>query len=147
MAIMRWAPFGALGSLEREMQDLFDRFTPWRAEGDLVPATDVYRDNGTLVVRTELPGVDPSAIDVEVEGSMLHIRGEKRDEREVDEADRYLYERRYGRFERDIPLPEGVDAGSVAASFEHGVLTVRVAMPEVEEAAPKKVKVEVKRSS
>ncbi len=143
MAIMRWTPFGALGSLEREMQDFFDRFTPWRGEGALVPATDVYRDNGTLVVRTELPGVDPAGIEVEVQGSILHIRGEKRHEREIDEADRYLYECRYGRFERDIPLPEGVDADAVEASFAHGVLTVRVAVPQTEEAAPRTIKVEV----
>lgn len=147
MAIMRWAPFGALGSLEREMQDLLDRFTPWRGEGHLVPATDVYRENGTLVVRVELPGVDPSGIDVEVEGSMLRIRGEKREEKTIEEADRYLYECRYGRFERDIPLPERVDAAAVAASFEHGVLTVRVAVPDAEEAAPKKIRVEVTETS
>jgi HSP20 family protein len=147
MAIMRWTPFGALGSLEREVQDLFDRFTTRRGDSRLVPATDVYRANDTLVVRTELPGVDPSGIDVEVEGSILHIRGEKLDEREIDEPDRYVYECRYGRFERDIPLPQGVDAETVEASLEHGVLTVRVGLPASAAAAPRKVAVEVTKES
>jgi HSP20 family protein len=136
---------GALGSFEREMQDLLSRIAPWRwSEGaTLAPATDIYREDGTLVVRTELPGVDPEAIDVEVVGTTLRIRGEKRHEREVADADRYVYECRYGKFERDVPLPEGVDASAVVARFDHGVLTVRIAVPEAAETGRKKIEVEV----
>lgn len=145
MAIMRWAPFGAIGSFEREMQDLLERFAPrrWTEGLALIPATDMYREEGVVFVRAELPGVDPEAIDVELEGTILRIRGEKRSEKEVEEADSYLYECRYGRFEREVPLPEGVDASEVEASFDQGVLTVRIALPAAEEASPKKIKVEV----
>jgi len=149
MAIMRWAPFGALGSFEREMQDILDRFAPWRwtEEPVWMPATDMYREDGKLVIRTELPGVDPKAIDVEIEGSTLHIRGEKRHEQEVTGADRYLYECRYGSFRRDVPLPEGVDPEVIEAAFDKGILTVRIALPEETASHGHKINVEVAEGS
>ena len=146
MAITRWAPFSAFTSLEREMQDMMDRFTmrPWTEGFDWKPATDVYRENGDLIVRAELPGIDPEeGLTVEVEGNVLHITGEKRLEREVEEADRYLRESHFGSFRRDVLLPEGVEPDDIVATLEHGVLTVRVPMPTEAAEEPNTTKVEV----
>lgn len=148
MAITRWAPFSAFTSLEREMQEMFDKFTsrPWFEGFSWKPSTDVYRDEGELVVRAEIPGIDPEkGLKVEVEGNVLHIEGEKKEEKEVEEDNRFVRECHYGSFRRDVLLPEGVTDDDIRATFDNGVLTVRVAVPveEPEEAAPKAVKIPV----
>jgi HSP20 family protein len=146
MAIMRWAPFAAFPSLERDLQDLLDRIGamaeteefPWR------PSTDVYRENGTLVLKAELPGIDPKTeLTIDVEDDVLHISGEKTFERETEESDRFIKERRFGSFSRDLVLPEGVDPGAITAHYDNGILTVVVPLPTEVTAEPKKVTVEV----
>jgi HSP20 family protein len=95
------------------------------------PSVDVDRHNGDLIVSVELPGIDPAKdVEITVDGDVLVVKGEKSEEREVSEDDRYVHERRYGKFIRRIPLPEGVSADKVMASYDSGVLTVRVTLPE-----------------
>ncbi len=144
MAITRWEPFGVFTTLERDMQDLIDRLgvrpvtTGWR------PATDVYRENGTLMVRTELPGIDPDTeLEIDVENNVLHITGEKKTDREVKDENRYLRERRFGTFRRDVLLPEGVDAEAITATYDQGILTVSVPLPVESEVSTDKVTVKV----
>jgi HSP20 family protein len=131
MAIVRWAPFSAFTSLQREMQEMLDRFAtrPVFEGFDFRPLTDVVREGDELVITAELPGIDPAELDIELEGNVLHIKGEKKVEREVDEHDRYLRECRYGSFRRDVMLPEGVDAQAIKAEYDKGVLTVRMPLP------------------
>jgi HSP20 family protein len=128
MAITRWAPFSTLSSLEREMRDIFDRIGG-ATEFEWSPSTDVYREDGDLVVRAEIPGIDADGVSVEMEGNVLHISGEKTEKTEIDEEDRYLRECHYGSFRRDVLLPETVSKEAVKASFVNGVLTVRVSLP------------------
>ncbi len=151
MAIMRWTPFSAFTSLEREMQSFFDRMLGserplmFRERAPFVwrPAVDMTREDGNMVIRAELPGIDPEKdLEIEVEDNVLHIRGERHIEREIDEEDRYLSERFVGHFERNLMLPEGVDPDKLEASYQKGVLTVRVPVPV--EALPKGKKIEVK---
>jgi len=118
-----WGP--APGDVWQSWMDrAFGRGTelfPWR------PAVDVFTREGSLVVEMELPGLDPDRdIEVAVEDDVLVISGERSREHEVAEADRYLFERSFGRFERRIPLPEDADAEAVAAGYEKGVLRVTV---------------------
>ncbi len=147
MAIARWAPFSAFTSLEQEMQSLLDRIgaRPWSEGFGWKPETDIYREEGALVVRAELPGLDPDAdLDITVESNVLQIKGEKSESHEVDEADRYVSERRFGSFQRSVMLPEGVDPEAVTADYDNGVLTVRVALPATpSEDEPRKVHVDV----
>ncbi len=141
MAILRWAPFSAFTALERQMREVLDRFeTRPSIEGFVwKPATDVYREDGTIIIRSGLPGIDPGEVDIEVEGNLLRISGEKRVARETSEKDRFLRECRYGSYRREVVLPEGVDPDAIVANFDNGVLTVRVPLPvEVAEEAPKK---------
>lgn len=129
MELKTWSP---LLDLEREMRSMLGPF--WPAETGERPVrvvTDMRREGDKLVVTVEMPGIDPDKdISVSVEGDALIIKGEKTGEREVKEEDLYLKERRFGRFERTVVLPDGVDPDSVTASYDKGVLTVEVPVPE-----------------
>jgi len=101
-----------------------------------------FAEEGTLVVRAELAGVDPDKdIEVSVEGDMLHIRAERREEEKTESRDYVRREHRYGSFHRDIPLPKGISEGDVKASYKNGILEVRAPMKEAELAAVKKIPV------
>ncbi len=150
MAITRWAPFDALTSLERGMQTLERQLhsvlggvPPVGEDVDWRPDTDVYREGDTLVVRAELPGIDPGEhLEIEVEENVLRIRGHKRFDREIEDEHRFVRECRFGSFERAVLLPEGVEPDTVSAVYENGVLMVRVPVP-AEMTAGRKVPIEV----
>ncbi len=96
--------------------------------GGFTPAAEVTRDGDDAVVRLELPGVDVAKdVTVEIEHGRLVVRGERRDERSDDRDGRTLREVRYGSFRRSFGLPAHVTADAVAASYDAGVLSVRVA--------------------
>lgn len=129
----------ALAKRERfEMPEPVRRFF----EGDWdTPALRVeeFRDGGSLVVRAELPGIDPEKdVDVSVSDGVLHIQAERQEKTENKDKDGYRTEFRYGMFTRDIALPRGVKEEDVTASYRDGVLEVRVPVPEGAE-EPKKV--------
>jgi HSP20 family protein len=133
VAMTKWAPFGAFTELEQEMQTLLDHFggRPWLEGFGWRPDTDIYRDDMTLVVEVDLPGIDPSVdLHLNVAGSVLRIEGEKCESRAIEDTNRYLRERRCGCFCRSVMLPDGVDAASVIAHYENGTLTVRIPIPE-----------------
>jgi HSP20 family protein len=143
MELKLWSPFW---SAEREIQTLFKRLErAFGSEPDVMAwkiVTDMFRDNGNLVVKAEIPGIDPEKdVQIAVEGDVLHIHGEKSMEKEVSGDDRFLKERAYGSFDRRIPLPDGVDADKVVATYDKGVLTVKVPMPAAAEPPIKKVPV------
>ncbi|HEU4567821.1 MAG TPA: Hsp20/alpha crystallin family protein [Marmoricola sp.] len=91
------------------------------------PAAETLRDGADAVIRLEVPGVGTDDFDVELVAGRLVIRGERRDEREEDTDGRHLREIRYGSFERSFALPAHVTAEDISASYEAGVLNVRVA--------------------
>jgi len=96
-------------------------------DADFSPAAEVDRDGDDAVVRVELPGVDiDKDVNVEVENGQLVIHGERRDEHTEDKNGRTLHELRYGSFRRSFTLPSHVDSDAIAASYDKGVLTVRV---------------------
>ena len=147
MAIVRWRPFET--AWDREMLAMMDRFfgRDWFAGEDLgwKPRVDMFRRNGNLIVRAELPGIDPAKdLDIEVEGDLLHIRGERKFDEEVTDEDRYVKERFYGSYDRRLVLPEGVDPDKLEATYEAGVLTITVPLPV--EVQPTARKIEVTKS-
>lgn len=122
--LMRW--FDARRSPIEMIERLFEGDTS--ATGIRV---EELVDGNTLVVRAELPGIDPDK-DVEVtvtEGS-LQIKGERQEKKEHKEKDSYRSEFRYGSFVRRLPLPEGVKQEDITASYKDGVLEVRAPIPE-----------------
>ncbi len=105
------------------------------------PQIDVHRADGQIVVRADLPGVNPRDVKVEVEDGALTISGERREEHE-EKGDQYSRtERVYGQFFRAVPLPEGVDDNQIQASFDNGVLEIRVPEPKQQPRQAKRVEV------
>ncbi|HKP41145.1 Hsp20/alpha crystallin family protein [Mycobacterium sp.] len=99
----------------------------WLA-GAFTPAAEIVKDGDDAVVRVELPGVDVEKdVNVEVDRGYLVIRGERRDERADEAGGRTLREVRYGSFRRSFKLPTHVTGEAISASYDKGVLTVRVA--------------------
>ncbi len=98
-------------------------------QAGFVPAADVVRDGDDAVVRLELPGISTASdVTVEIVGDRLVVRGERRDEQEATERrGPRVREVRYGSFRRSFPLPTHVSADAVSASYDAGVLSVRVA--------------------
>lgn len=147
MAIVRWKPFRAMTSMERQMRDLqsfFDAVGEQSGRSTWSPAMDVFRRNGTLVLEAELPGIDPKEdIDIEIEDGMLNLTGERSESRETEENGRFITERRFGRFQRNLVLPDGVDPDSVKARYEDGLLTIEVPVPEDQDTGRLKRKVDV----
>jgi HSP20 family molecular chaperone IbpA len=137
-----------IGSLEQRMDDLLRTVFGRRArlaypalplfvERPFVPAVDVLAREGNLVVRVELPGVDPAKdIQVSIEKGELVIKGERTQEEELEEGTYYRMERSYGAFERRLPIPEGVDEEAITATYEGGVLEVVVPEAIVKLEAP-----------
>ncbi|POR47144.1 Hsp20/alpha crystallin family protein [Bosea psychrotolerans] len=136
-----WAP---VDRLLHEVERLFERFGagavqlpfsrtslfhgawPRDVSWGLNPAIDVTERDKNYKVTAELPGIDPSDIEVKLSNGVLTIKGEKKDENERREADYHLSERHYGAFLRSFQLPDGVDADKVEALFEKGVLTIKL---------------------
>jgi HSP20 family protein len=134
--LTRWNPWRDLVSLEKEMSDLTNRvfgsgwFTPETRGGNgqsWTPAVDVFSRDGNLVIRAELPGIDPEKdVDITVQDGVLYIKGERRHEERTERDNYYRFESSYGSFHRAVPLPEGVKEDDVQASYENGILEVTV---------------------
>lgn len=89
-------------------------------------AGEVVETEREIVVRLEVPGMEKADCEVTIEGNMLYVSGEKRLERESDEGRYHVMERAYGSFQRAVPLPDNVDGDRAEASYQNGVLTVRL---------------------
>jgi HSP20 family protein len=150
---MKLAVYEEIGELERRMDDLMRSFLGPRARltrpvlplflpKPFVPVTDVFVRDEDLMIRVELPGIDPATdVTVCVEGGHLVIRGERKQVGDVKEEAYYRLETVYGTFERFIPLPEGFDEGEIEAAYEDGVLEVIVpaAAKALEPAKPRTI--------
>lgn len=130
-------------SLERDVQSMFDRmFGRELATMPFRPTVDVVTEDDALVATFEIPGIVPEKdVEILVEDEVLVVKGEKTIETKTDEKNRHIVERRYGSFERHIPLPEGADVEAIAAGYDKGILTVRVPVHAVEPSAIKKIPV------
>ena len=105
------------------------------------PAVDIYETEHKLVVKADLPEVDPKDLDIRVENNILTIRGERKFEKKVSEENYLRVERAYGSFTRSFTLANTVNAEAIKADYQNGVLTLSI--PKREEAKPKQIKVNV----
>jgi HSP20 family protein len=108
------------------------RFRPGEL-GTFAPKVDLFKKDGKVVVRADLPGVKLDDVSVEITDNAVVIEGERSYEHEEDERGVYRLERSYGRFHREVPLPEGVKAESATATFKNGVLEIAIEAPETEQ--------------
>jgi HSP20 family protein len=106
------------------------------------PALDMEETDDAIIVKADVPGVDPKDLDIRVTGDVLTIKGEKRTEEEEKTRERHRVERSYGAFSRSVTLPEVVDPDKIQAEVKSGVLTVT--MPKKAEAKARKIQIDVK---
>lgn len=145
MSIIRWDPFDEIMSMRESMDRLFEDFFSRRPRqaGPLVwqPAVEISETDAEVVVKAELPGIDPKHVEVNVADDTLTIKGEAKAEQEEKRRNYYRRELRYGAFQRAIALPVEVKGDEAKATFRHGILEVKV--PKAERVRPKPVKIEV----
>jgi HSP20 family protein len=120
--------------------------TRWAAQRDMLlggwaPVVDVNESASDVGITVELPGIDPSAVEITYENDVLTVRGEKKSTRkEGDTETRYhIVERTFGAFTRSFRLPKGLDESKIDAQYANGVLTIRV--PKAAVAAPRKIEI------
>jgi HSP20 family protein len=143
-----------VSTLHGRLNRLFDEaFRGWPATtqddggslvGQWVPSVDVTEDKDAVQIMAELPGVKAEDVKISLENNVLTIRGEKRQVAEENAERVHRYERYYGVFERSFTVPTTVDADHIKASYDLGVLTVR--LPKAERAKPRQIEVKVETS-
>jgi HSP20 family protein len=147
MALVRWEPVRELNSLQQEMNRLFSTFfdTPTPGNGGparrWIPAMDLVETDEHYVLTADLPGLSQDDINLEFDGNVLSLSGERRTEQVDRKEGYYRLERATGAFSRSLTLPEGTDADAVTATFDKGVLEVRI--PKPEQRKPTKVSIQV----
>src|SRR3954449_8680020 len=148
MAIVRWEPLREFSTLQNEMNRLFNTVFDAPAGGNnggtlrrWMPAMDLVETGEHFVLRADLPGLSEEDVNIEVEDRVLTISGERKAEHETTKEGYHRVERAFGGFSRSLTLPEGVDPEGVAASFDRGVLEVRI--PKPEEKKPRKITIDV----
>jgi HSP20 family protein len=138
-------PFRGATTLQEQINHLFgdgmghtgqeSNLTPW------APAVDIFETENELVVKADLPDVNPQDLDIRVENNILTIRGERKFESKVNEDNYLRIERAYGSFSRSFALANSVKSEAIKADYQNGVLTL--SLPKREEAKPKQIKVNV----
>ena len=142
----RWEqPFRGATTLQEQINRVFgdvvgrtgeeSNLTPW------APEVDIYETENELVVKADLPDVNPQDLDIRVESNILTIRGERKFYKKVNEDNYLRIERSYGSFSRSFSLANSVKSEAIKADYQNGVLTLSI--PKREEAKPKQIKVNV----
>jgi len=132
-----WDPFADLNRIQRELDKNF--FGPRTRPADFAPAVDVHEDEDALVLRAELPGVKREDIDIQVDGNVLTVKGERKIESEKEGRRYHRIERSYGTFVRQFQLPTNVDANAIDAQLTDGILVLR--LPKKAELKTRKIEV------
>jgi len=147
--LIRWEPMGITSlrqAMDRLFEDSFVRpsglFPALRAES---PAVDMYQTEKDVVVKASLPGMKADDVDISVTGDVLTIKGEHREEQEVKEEDYFRKEMRFGSFVRSFEIPVPVKVDKAEATFEDGVLTLK--LPKTEAVQPKSIKVKAAKAA
>ena len=149
--LVRWYPFRDLATLHDCVDRLFEESLHGlrgldREEAlqgsSWAPAVDILEKDNEIVLRADMPGLDPKDVDIQVQNGTLTLRGERKFESDVKEDNFRRVEWVYGSFVRSFSLPQTVDAEKVEAEYKNGVLEVK--LPKRPEAKPKQIKVAVK---
>ena len=146
MKIMnRWEPSRGAMTLQEKLNRMFgDVLERTAEESNLTawaPPVDIYETENALVVKADLPEVNPQDLDIRVENNILTIRGERKFEKKVNEENYLRMERAYGSFSRSFSLANSVNSEEIKAEYQNGALTLHI--PKREETKPKQIKVSV----
>jgi HSP20 family protein len=141
--LVRWDPLRDAAAMHTELSRLMNGLFEGagRPTQAWVPTLDVWETEDALHYAFDLPGIPKDKIEIEVEDGALTVSATREREHQV-EGDRYQrFERRYGTFSRTVGLPQGVSEEEIKATYEHGVLEIRV--PKPEQAKPKRIEIAV----
>ena len=142
--VRRSSPFGEMMTLRQAMDRLFeDDFRPFRFmsggyDGPALPL-DVTTDADALTIEAALPGVKPEDVDITVENGTVTISGRTAAERKAEEGSYLVQEIRRGQFSRSVTLPTGLEPDKAEATFEQGVLRLRI--PKAEQVKPRQIRI------
>jgi HSP20 family protein len=158
MNVTRWSPMDEMETMRRQMDRLLEQMIgsssgrgfaglpQLEAVRAFSPSIEIYSTDNEVVIKAELPGIDPTHVSVEVTAEAVHLTGELTKEEEIKEDNYYRSERQYGQFERLIPLPNRIKDAEAKATFEHGVLTIRAPLAEeVKKPQVRKLQIESKK--
>ncbi|MEM1170190.1 MAG: Hsp20/alpha crystallin family protein [Cyanobacteria bacterium P01_H01_bin.35] len=145
MAIVRFSPWREIDSLQKEMNRLFETFTP-TLNGEekgisFTPAAEMHENHDAIDLRLEIPGLESKDLDIQVTAEAVAIKGERRQETKTEEQGMTRSEFRYGSFQRVISLPVRVQNDQVKADYKDGILHLH--LPKAEAEKNKVVKVNV----
>ncbi len=143
--LTRRTPTRTLRSLQREVDNLFDRFFTRTGEDHgssavWPPRTDLVEKDDAFHLRLDVPGMSKDDISINVQNGTLTVSGERSSER-TEEGEEYVrVERAFGNFHRTFHLPDAVDEDNIEAAYEDGVLTINV--PKTEESTPRQIEIQ-----
>lgn len=141
----RWEPLRGVTTLQDQINRLFNDALDRSGEDSNLtawaPAVDIFESEHALVVKADLPDIDPKDLDIRVENNILTMRGERKFDNKLNEQNYLRVERAYGAFARSFSLANTVNSEAIKADYHNGVLTLTV--PKREEAKPKQIKVNV----
>jgi HSP20 family protein len=135
-----------IDNFHRSIDAIFDDFLSFKPTGlfesEWLPRIDVTEDSKAVHVKAEIPGIEEKDLNITLNGNILTISGEKKEERKEEKNNRSIVsERFFGSFSRTITLPEGVSSDKVRADFKNGVLTIEAPIEEAKQ--PKKIQINV----
>ena len=141
----RWEPFRGAMTLQDQLSRVFGEVPERKGEESNLtawaPAVDIYETENELVIKADLPEVNPQELDIRVANNILTIRGERKFEKKVNEENYLRVERAYGSFTRSFSLANSVNSEEIKADYQNGALTLHI--PKREETKPKQIKVTV----
>lgn len=141
--LTRWDPFREMvtfrNMVDRFFEDSLWPMSTWQRSEGFPLSLDVAEDDKGFIVKASIPGVDPENVEVTLMDNTLTIKGETKEEQDINEKNYHLRERHYGSFMRSVTLPNTVDADKIEATHENGVLTLTI--PKSESAQPKRIAV------
>jgi HSP20 family protein len=143
--MVRYSPFRELDQLQNEMNRLFSGWSRGWANGEpdnttlWSPLVDIYENEESIILKAELPGVDPQSVDIRLENNVLTLRGERQFDGDREKEQILRMERPYGTFSRSFAISSVVDDSNISAKFNNGVLTVT--LPKKEQAKPKRIQI------
>jgi len=147
MKIVRWRPYGDLLSMHDRIHRFFEDAVNNidRNEEPMAswyPLTDIYETKDDYIFKLEVPGLTKDDINIEFNGNILSVKGEKKEEKEVKKDNFFRVESYSGKFSRTFTLPRQVDAEKISAVMKNGILELRIA--KVEEKKTKSISISVK---
>ncbi|MDX2051616.1 MAG: Hsp20/alpha crystallin family protein [Polyangiaceae bacterium] len=151
MSLVRWDPFRELEDMTSRLNRIFSTPAHTRAQGgntdaitvfDWAPSVDIAETAEAFEIKAELPDVKKEDVKVSVDGAVLRIEGERRQEKEEKGKKYHRIERSFGSFLRTFTVPDNVDDTKVQAEFKDGILHVH--LPKSEKAKPKSIEVKVR---